>query len=27
MTGWRAGWLVGPRELAVHAEQLAMCML
>jgi aspartate/methionine/tyrosine aminotransferase len=27
MTGWRAGWLVGPRELAVHAEHLAMCML
>lgn len=27
MTGWRAGWLVGPRALAVHAEHLAMCML
>lgn len=27
MTGWRAGWLIGPRQLAVHAEQLAMCML
>jgi aspartate/methionine/tyrosine aminotransferase len=27
MTGWRAGWLIGPRELAVHAEHLAMCML
>jgi aspartate/methionine/tyrosine aminotransferase len=27
MTGWRAGWLVGPRELAVHAESLVMCML
>jgi arginine:pyruvate transaminase len=27
MTGWRAGWLVGPPDLAVHAEQLAMCML
>ncbi len=27
MTGWRAGWLVGPRELAAYAEQLAMCML
>ena len=27
MTGWRAGWLVGPRQLAVHAEHLAMCML
>jgi aspartate/methionine/tyrosine aminotransferase len=27
MTGWRAGWLVGPRELCLHAEKLAMCML
>ena len=27
MTGWRAGWLIGPRELAGYAEQLAMCML
>jgi arginine:pyruvate transaminase len=27
MTGWRAGWLIGPRELALHAENLAMCML
>jgi len=27
MTGWRAGWFVGPRELAVHAEHVAMCML
>ncbi len=27
MTGWRAGWLVGPRPLAEHAERLAMCML
>ena len=27
MTGWRAGWLVGPPELASHAESLAMCML
>ena len=27
MTGWRAGWLIGPRQLAVHAEELAMCML
>jgi aspartate/methionine/tyrosine aminotransferase len=27
MTGWRAGWLVGPRELAVHAEHVAMCSL
>ena len=27
MTGWRAGWLIGPRELAQHAEHVAMCML
>lgn len=27
MTGWRAGWIVGPRELAVHVESLVMCML
>ena len=27
MTGWRAGWLVGPRQLAVHVESLVMCML
>lgn len=27
MTGWRAGWLIGPSELTVHAENLAMCML
>jgi len=27
MTGWRAGWLVGPRELAGKTELLAMCML
>jgi len=27
MTGWRAGWLVGPPELARHAEHVAMCML
>ena len=27
MTGWRAGWLVGPSELALHAEHVAMCML
>ncbi|MGB6603672.1 MAG: pyridoxal phosphate-dependent aminotransferase, partial [Steroidobacteraceae bacterium] len=27
MTGWRAGWLVGPEELAGRAELLAMCML
>jgi len=27
MPGFRAGWLVGPRELAAHAESLSMCML
>jgi aspartate/methionine/tyrosine aminotransferase len=27
MTGWRAGWMVGPRELIEHAEHVAMCML
>ena len=27
MTGWRAGWLIGPRQLAIHAEHVAMCML
>jgi aspartate/methionine/tyrosine aminotransferase len=27
MTGWRAGWLVGPGQLAIHAESLVMCML
>lgn len=27
MPGLRAGWLVGPRELAAHVEALVMCML
>ena len=27
MTGWRAGWLVGPKPLIVHVEALAICML
>ena len=27
MPGWRAGWLVGPTELVVHAEAMAQCML
>jgi aspartate/methionine/tyrosine aminotransferase len=27
MPGWRAGWMVGPRELMMHVEALAMCML
>jgi aspartate/methionine/tyrosine aminotransferase len=27
MTGWRCGWLIGPRSFIRHAEMLAMCML
>jgi arginine:pyruvate transaminase len=27
MPGWRAGWMVGPKELIRHVESLAMCML
>jgi aspartate/methionine/tyrosine aminotransferase len=27
MPGFRAGWLIGPHELATHAESLSMCML
>jgi arginine:pyruvate transaminase len=27
MTGWRAGWVVGPVELAEHLTYLTMCML
>ncbi len=27
LPGWRAGWLIGPRELVAHAEALAACML
>ncbi len=27
MPGWRAGWLVGPKQLIVHAEAMAQCML
>jgi arginine:pyruvate transaminase len=27
MPGFRAGWLIGPTELARHAESLSMCML
>ena len=27
MTGWRCGWLIGPRKFVFHAESIAMCML
>jgi aspartate/methionine/tyrosine aminotransferase len=27
MTGWRCGWLIGPRQFVYHAESIAMCML
>jgi arginine:pyruvate transaminase len=27
MTGWRCGWMIGPKALATHAEKLALCML
>lgn len=27
MPGWRAGWLVGPSQLVIHAEAMAQCML
>lgn len=27
MTGWRLGWVVGPRELMSHLVNLALCML
>ncbi len=27
MTGWRVGWVVAPRPLAVHLETLLLCML
>jgi aspartate/methionine/tyrosine aminotransferase len=27
MPGWRAGWLVGPAQLVLHAEAMAQCML
>jgi aspartate/methionine/tyrosine aminotransferase len=27
MPGWRAGWLVGPRQFVMHAEAMAQCML
>ncbi len=27
MTGWRIGWVVGPADFIVHAENVALCML
>ncbi len=27
MTGWRIGWMVGPKELIAHANHLSLCML
>jgi arginine:pyruvate transaminase len=27
MPGWRAGWLVGPAALLIHADNMAQCML
>jgi aspartate/methionine/tyrosine aminotransferase len=27
MTGWRCGWIVGPRDFINHAHDLAQCML
>lgn len=27
MPGWRAGWMVGPKQFIVHAEAMAQCML
>ena len=27
MTGWRVGWVVGPADFIVHAENVALCML
>ena len=27
MTGWRAGWMIGPEPLIQHAENMALCML
>jgi len=27
MPGWRAGWMVGPRQLVTHVEAMAQCML
>jgi arginine:pyruvate transaminase len=27
MTGWRVGWVVGPKELIGHLDNLLLCML
>src|ERR1700736_89174 len=27
MPGWRAGWLVGPPQMVLHAQAMAQCML
>lgn len=27
MTGWRIGWMIGPRDLIEHVDDLALCML
>ncbi len=27
MTGWRCGWLIGPKDFIDHAHDLAQCML
>lgn len=27
MCGWRVGWMIGPRELIDHTENLVLCML
>ena len=27
MTGWRCGWMIAPRELIEHANNLGLCML
>ena len=27
MTGWRCGWIIGPKDLVDHAHDLAQCML
>ena len=27
MTGWRCGWLIGPKDFVDHAHDLAQCML